>query len=60
MRLIDLKLKKVKFENLKRDDKSQSCSICFEEFQTMIEIRETQCKHVFHEKCIYEWIKTKL
>ncbi|CDW85266.1 e3 ubiquitin-protein ligase rnf13 [Stylonychia lemnae] len=59
-RLIDLKLNKLKFDKLKLDEKSQSCSICFEEFTADLEIRSTQCKHVFHEKCIYEWIKTKL
>lgn len=34
------------------------CSICFEDFQTNeSEIRKLQCEHLFHEKCIFPWLK---
>jgi hypothetical protein len=37
----------------------QSCCICFEDFQAATEIKETLCMHIFHAKCLREWIKTK-
>eukprot|EP00347_Sterkiella_histriomuscorum_P023461 403334555 len=60
MRIIELKLTTVRYDKIKNEERSKSCSICFEEFQPEEEIRQTQCKHVFHNKCINEWIKTKI
>ena len=33
-----------------------SCSICLEEFKLEESIRVTNCNHIFHHKCIEEWI----
>lgn len=36
------------------------CSICFEEFSEGQVVRQINfCKHLFHPKCIEEWIKRK-
>eukprot|EP00347_Sterkiella_histriomuscorum_P019588 403341056 len=37
-----------------------SCSICFEEFRSNDQVRETQCKHLFHSKCILDWAQKQI
>lgn len=38
-------------------DKTESCSICFEEFgNEQIDQCQTQCKNTFHSECIKIWI----
>ena len=32
------------------------CSICLEEFNKKSKVSITSCKHVFHYKCIYDWL----
>jgi hypothetical protein len=35
----------------------ESCTICLDTFQHSEKIRTLICNHIFHEKCIDEWIK---
>ena len=37
-------------------DKSSTCSICLEEFNSEKEIAFLDCKHIYHMECIIEWI----
>ncbi|TNV73794.1 hypothetical protein FGO68_gene339 [Halteria grandinella] len=50
-------------EETKEESESQTpdpCSICFEEFKDGNMLREiNHCKHMFHQKCIEEWIRRK-
>jgi hypothetical protein len=39
------------------DDEDESCTICLDTFQRSEIIRTLICKHIFHQKCIDEWIK---
>ncbi|KAG5681196.1 hypothetical protein PVAND_010653 [Polypedilum vanderplanki] len=35
------------------------CSVCFDDFKiNENEARKLQCEHIFHEKCIFPWLKT--
>lgn len=49
------------FENLcpeinwSDDNKSDTCSICLEDFDVSHKIRKLKCNHIFHTKCIDEW-----
>ena len=60
IRLMELKMKQLKFCNIKNENKLSSCSICFEEFNDDAIVRETSCKHLFHNYCLMEWIKRKI
>jgi Ring finger domain len=61
LRILELKLSLKKFGNIKGDIKLQSgCSICFEEFEETASVRETPCRHLFHDACIIKWIKMKI
>jgi RING-like zinc finger len=41
--------------------KLAECVICFEEFQTGVNVRRIPiCQHVFHSKCIEDWFRAKL
>ncbi len=60
LRLLDIKLKIKKFGTIKGDNKQTSCSICFEEFDESVDVRETPCKHLYHDPCIIKWIKLKI
>ena len=60
LRILELKLSVKKFGTLKGDNKQTSCCICFEEFEEAVSVRETPCKHLFHETCILKWIKLKI
>lgn len=34
------------------------CSICFDEFKLAeIDVRKLPCSHLFHEKCIFPWLR---
>lgn len=34
------------------------CSVCFDEFRlTETEVRKLPCNHLFHEKCIFPWLR---
>lgn len=36
----------------------QECTICMEEFQIGSKVTLMPCSHVYHEKCIFKWLKT--
>ena len=42
--------------SLEEIDKSSTCSICLEEFNSEKEIAILDCKHIYHMECIIEWI----
>jgi hypothetical protein len=60
LRLLELKLILKKFGAIKGENKQSSCCICFEEFEETVSVRETPCKHLFHDNCILKWIKLKI
>uniref|UniRef100_A0A914M7Z4 RING-type domain-containing protein n=1 Tax=Meloidogyne incognita TaxID=6306 RepID=A0A914M7Z4_MELIC len=36
------------------------CSVCLEKLKIDEEVKQLiPCNHIFHEGCIFEWIKTK-
>ncbi|RYQ88026.1 hypothetical protein HN51_054008 [Arachis hypogaea] len=46
----------------KRDDDAEECSICLEEFghgieDSSVEVVRTSCSHVFHERCMFRWLR---
>lgn len=49
---------KRRYAEIKTKTKSDTCSICIDEFQLEDEIRQIfVCRHIFHDQCIREWIK---
>ncbi|KAJ6762057.1 hypothetical protein OIU74_024687 [Salix koriyanagi] len=36
---------------------SDSCVVCLEKFSARVELTRLPCKHIFHEKCIFDWLK---
>ena len=54
-------LKKVKFKGDK-DNKQEGepCAICCDEFKVNEMISMTECKHLFHDTCVWQWIETKI
>ena len=58
--MIYRRLDKRQFERDKQQEKAQCCAICIDDFKDKENVRETPCKHIFHEKCIMEWVKTKI
>lgn len=41
------------------DDDDAKCSICQEEYAVGDEVGKLGCKHQYHVKCIYQWLKQK-
>ncbi|XXG64445.1 hypothetical protein AAC387_Pa05g2401 [Persea americana] len=41
------------------DDDDAKCSICQEEYVVGDEVGKLGCKHQYHVKCIYQWLKQK-
>lgn len=33
------------------------CTVCFCDFETNDEARKLPCNHIYHEKCIFPWLK---
>ena len=60
-KIIDLWCKKRKLETIHQDLLSTSniiCSICLEDYSDIDKkISKTKCKHIFHKKCLNNWIK---
>ncbi|XP_020576116.1 E3 ubiquitin-protein ligase CIP8-like isoform X2 [Phalaenopsis equestris] len=38
-------------------EEKMSCSVCLEDFEIGMEVRETPCKHKFHGECIVPWLQ---
>lgn len=38
----------------------ETCGICCDEFTCNDKIRVTQCNHIFHSKCLLQWVKHKI
>lgn len=59
----DRELRKIKLEKAKTkmgDAENEVCSICCDEVlpKTLIR-RMPECKHMFHQRCIDNWLKMK-
>lgn len=39
-----------------QEDDQVQCSICFVEFDTDETVAETDCEHMFHMKCLFQWL----
>jgi hypothetical protein len=65
--LSDKELKKIKIEkakaakkNLEGKIENEICSICCDEIAPKTYVRRMpECKHMFHQKCIDNWLKMK-
>ena len=49
--------KTISYEELLNNDEDNDCTICLEEFNNDEEIIKLKCNHLFHSKCIDDWIK---
>ena len=49
-------IKKIKFSE---DNNYNNCTICLEEFILNTKVSILECDHIFHEKCIDNWIVSK-
>ncbi|KAK4564938.1 hypothetical protein RGQ29_006830 [Quercus rubra] len=49
-------LEKVRFQG--GSNSIQQCTICMEEFRISSEVTRMPCSHIYHEKCIFKWLKT--
>lgn len=46
-----------KFKDIMGNDSSENCAVCLDEFDGEDEIRcLTNCKHMFHQKCLDSWM----
>ncbi|XLR59833.1 hypothetical protein HN51_014196 [Arachis hypogaea] len=59
VRLVNL-LERPKIDE--QDDDAEQCSICLEEFRhgiedSSVEVVRTNCSHVFHERCMFRWLR---
>ena len=43
----------------KKDLPNKECIICFDDFKENDKIRILKCTHMYHKKCIDEWISIK-
>ena len=54
----------IKFEEVSdaqcKEENAQECPICLAQFDKEEKIVNSPCHHLFHFKCIYEWISKSL
>lgn len=49
-----------KYNDIKSVKKSDTCSICLEEFRSDEKVRQIiTCRHIFHQQCIIDWVNHK-
>ena len=55
-----LELDEFQFKHLKKYSalKEDKCPICLQKYKGADIIKEFPCKHIFHKKCIFKWLKT--
>ena len=55
-----LELDEFQFKHLKKYSalKEYKCPICLQKYKGADIIKEFPCKHIFHKKCIFKWLKT--
>ncbi|KAJ4885019.1 RING/U-box superfamily protein [Raphanus sativus] len=41
------------------EDDEKRCTVCLDDFEPKETVMLTPCKHMFHEECIVQWLKTK-
>ncbi|KAL3078138.1 hypothetical protein niasHT_033113 [Heterodera trifolii] len=41
----------------KANEEDNSCAICLDPIENGTMVKPLPCKHIFHNKCIYSWIK---
>jgi hypothetical protein len=49
--------------NIVRRDIMDTCCICVDEFENAPAdelLVETECNHLFHERCLRQWVETRL
>ena len=56
---ISLDISSQKFAELKETPKEITCLVCLSEFIADDDIITLDCNHIFHKKCISEWVKYK-
>ena len=44
------------YYRIKNCDKKKTCSICLQDFKEREMYRKLNCEHVFHKKCIDNWL----
>jgi len=49
----------IKYEDIENKEDNKECSICLVDYENEDDISMTNCKHVFHNKCIVEWSRYK-
>ena len=54
------KLLKIRYGALEAPGKQTTCCICCEDFANEVWVRETACKHIFHNHCLMDWLKVKI
>lgn len=58
--LISKLLPKLKYGKVEHKENQDNCAICVEDFAPSTMIRQTPCKHIFHDHCVMKWVETKI
>ena len=53
----DLGYKEIKYKKLKNKSSNEVCPVCLDEFRSGEKIAQCPCKHVFHCKCLLQWLQ---
>jgi hypothetical protein len=54
------KRKRIKYRKIKTGELiERECSICLEDYQSGESVSSLACDHLFHKKCLEEWLKHK-
>lgn len=49
----------VKYEHVVREDEQSICAVCLFMCKLNDCLWKLPCKHVFHSRCVYEWLNVK-